>query len=480
MNDIPHLTYIQPCSPDIPKKSDLNTLKISITDRGDSPLSTVQDCISSPNSPNENQPISHGIALENPQAVIQISAPETVSEVVPATSVNSSQRSRSIAELINHHMSTAEGIESKLMIIQVMGLCLFVGTLSTVVLASSSGKIPYRGLSVVLYCYLGYLMIENIIRARRLQRATWKRREDTYGIFDVLSLFIMIIFIDFSNVVSTVVVPLVFVLLAVLYFFYSLAPKSMKICGSIIRFSFAILGYQIIAQQRKLIKEDWSLVFVIAWAYLLMPIASLVVYALYLAVLNPFSCVRFILRTPYTQSVAREKLTVTLWFIGSFGLNLALSGFLLGIAHALNGQQGSNIMKISAILGLLVCVSCILFTMRIYTILIKHAEKFTCVHLFLDVEEEETRVQSGTKSCSAIAFEPKKRIYYFIKLSESYFVPAHKSQLLKNIEKRNYASTQTQEPLNKSEDKDDEKELEDDAKFFLNRRNSLEIISSIR
>ena len=277
-------------------------------------------------------------------------------------------------------------------------------------------------------------MMEYITRARCSQRVDWRRREDAYRVFDVLSLFVMIICISFSNMASIVIAPAVFALLALLYSPFSLIPGGMKIAGCLIRLAFAGQAFQITAQQKAVIQGDWALVFLISWAYLLAPIMSAVLYIVAIILSSPVASARFILNGEFIRGEGRERSLAAIWFASSLGANLTLSGFLLGIARDLNGEQGLVTMKICALIGLITGILCIILATIVPKALIKHVEMFTYYNTFMESREEEQADELTITSAPIITLETIKKVQYFFKLSGSYFASINKDLLIKSMD----------------------------------------------
>ena len=337
--------------------------------------------------------------------------------------------------LINHHLTSPQGIEAKLAIIRAISFSMFVAVLSLVVLTSSgSKKVPYRSLSIVLYCYLGYRVVENIFRARHKQRVAWKIREDVFGIFDTLAVLIVVLCVEFSSKMSIIIVSFSYLLLTILYLVFSKTSGGMRILGGLFRITLGALGFQIVAQQTKLLDGYWSLVFIILWVYLSIHAAGLVFYAFVVLICSPSTVVQFIRERDFTWGEGREKTLATLWFILSLGPKLVLIFFIAGIANDLSGQQGLDVMVTSAIVGLIVCSLSVFFTFLIPTALVRHIEMFT-YHGVFEEQEVVNQIQPVTTPDPVITLVLEKRIQYFIKLSESYFAPVHQDLLMKNTEK---------------------------------------------
>ena len=358
------------------------------------------------------------------KAIIQINVLNQVPRLSsPSIPLRLSQRNVSLRRKFKAFLLSIHNIEPKLSIIRAMSISivLCLSSLALLFTPIHKGAFPNE-LLILMYLYLGYRLIENIIRIQCTQRAAFKRSNDIFDALETAAYILLFVSMKYPTIAAMVFLLIFFIVVAMLDCFYGKTSKTGKVTKTVLR----ILSIPQIFLALALLNElydDWNLLFVPCWLYIGFHLAILIISCL-VGVMDELG--KFI--TLWTEDTfinyeSLKSIAALVWHFvyGCFYGVVFL--FLYGFFEGLDSNGGLSLVKNSAIFGLVISLFLIIFTLLTSKYIIEYIELNDVMSVIenprISVESQQPSQEQRVKIVLQAEELEKK---FFLKSSDSYFI----------------------------------------------------------
>ena len=321
-------------------------------------------------------------------------------------------------------------LDIKLYVARLMPVFITFGVISVLLLLMVQHKATYKDIFKVFYCYLFYLIAENIVRIRRYKRDHWKYIEDAFTALDAAAAIVFIYFVDLrittgSEVIIHTSTP--FTIISVSYIFISKAPDHVKTSKLLVQSLLIIQTLMISLQLTGYLNWDWNLIFGVLWAYLTVGAIYSSAFGIILSLLVLFLPLKYCGIAASTNFY--KDCTGIIWHFLFYGLSLVCGLMLSGLITGYDLGEGFELLKLAAYVGLTVNLFLTLYTVLIYTTLIRYLKLF---HSPTVDDEPNINYSGGARIKKPLDLQVEKKDSYFIKLSSTYFLPLQRGTFIKD------------------------------------------------
>ena len=320
--------------------------------------------------------------------------------------------------------------EAKLFLRRNIAMFITLSALALVTIITIN-KLSILALFGVIYCYLFYILIENIIRTRSPERESWRATDDIYATLDIASGILFLAFIhlnllQFSIVCSFTSVPFIFITVA--YFRRTKASQVTRNIRTIIRCHYITQTALINLQFDGLISWDWRIIMAPTWLFFVVTLIYFLSFAITLIIMAFFLMMRKVM---YEGIEEKTQVYGTIWYFFYYGLGIIGCFAVVGFCQELNHQSDFKSLINAAYGGLPICLFMTIFSILTFKKLLKFVELFSIVEL--QTEYEVAEPQEGKKY--GVDLQTEKNVSYFVMLSTTYFSPLNKAFFSKNDER---------------------------------------------
>jgi len=284
-----------------------------------------------------------------------------------------------------------------------------------------------RTLFCIVYAFLSYYLIENIIQISSKQILSWKRWEDIFHTIDVLNLIIFAVLVDLNLSGIKVMVKfgcVVPILGAMVYFCKSSAPRALKESKTLLRVLFGLELFFIGARIDGDIDWPWRTITSLVWLYLALVCLYCFLMLVTLVCVVGLSLFKL---TMYEHVPVKVQIAGFLW--SSLYSGFGAIGFvsLAGISYAYDSEEeDKTLLKNSILAWRCLSIFLMIFTLVAYRWVLDFLVNF-------NFEEAYYREELGLiKDEDLPQVITEKKDVYLVMLSSTYFLPLKKSFLVRN------------------------------------------------
>ena len=273
-------------------------------------------------------------------------------------------------------------------------------------------------MSLIIYLYLFFFIVENILRTHHFRREHWRVVEDIFSIIDAVGAIIFMVCVDLRNmqIISISLVSFIpFMGTAIAYSMISEAPAATKNKDTLLRVFYMIQVFMITAEIDELISFSWKIVLITASLYLIGAVVYVFIY--FFRLLSSLKELYLQRRDDDADLMSQSKILGNLWFLLGYGLHVA--GFMTISAIIIrNDAVGAKLLTVNIIIGLSLSALLTVFTGLASTALTTFIQ-MTTINDVREVIYEAPQHPLAKKS--TIGLQIEKTNSYFVMLSATYF-----------------------------------------------------------
>ena len=313
----------------------------------------------------------------------------------------------------------------------VLCFSIFIGSILAFPLIDG-GSSWIRGIFVVCEIFLGYYLIENIVKYFRKDILPWKKLENFFDILDVANLIIFIVAIDLKLSGAPLITKYTSIppLLSVIaYFWKSKAPKALKEAHTTLRVLLALQILLLTGRADGNLMWAWKALMSFLWLYGgLLSIYSLLVGITLISVIA-LACLRMRL---YDNLSLSAQIVGFLWSTLYSGLGAVALVCLVGITLVFDSEREDkrSLLTSAMLLGQYLSLAIGIFSISAYHWIYEFLMKF-------NMDESDYRTQLGLEETNGPQVVTEKKDVYLVMLSSTYFLSLKNSFFLTNKKKIN-------------------------------------------
>lgn len=311
----------------------------------------------------------------------------------------------------------------------VLCFSIFIGSILAFPLVDG-GSSWLRGIFIVCEIFLGYYLIENIVKFFRKDILPWKKFENFFDILDVANLIIFTVTVDLrlSGIpVITKYASIPPLLSVIVYFWKSKAPKALKEAHTTLRVLLALQILLLTGRADENLMWAWKALMSFLWLYGgLLSIYSLLVGITLISVIA-LACLRMRL---YDNLSLSAQIVGFLWSTLYSGLGAVALVCLVGITLVYDSEreESRSVLTSAMLLGQYLSLAIGIFSISAYHWIYEFLMKF-------NMDEADYRTQLGLEETNGPQVVTEKKDVYLVMLSSTYFLSLKNSFFLTNKDK---------------------------------------------